>query len=73
MFKIHEALAEAAQEANWSSVKIAVEAGVSQDAARSWLAGRSVPSGTSLLALMHKLPGLSKRLGCKCSSNGKAA
>ena len=65
---IHEALRQAQLETGWSRTRIAVEAGVTEASARSWLLGRAVPSGDKLEMLRAKMPALRRILDAQAAS-----
>ena len=61
--EIDRALRDAAQSVGWSAAKIASEVDGGEAAAKRWLIGHSIPSGDSLVRLMHALPEFALRLG----------
>jgi transcriptional regulator with XRE-family HTH domain len=60
--QIHTALTAAAAQAGWNATRVAVEAGVTEAAARRWMNGRAIPGGDVLLRLMDRLPGFREAL-----------
>jgi transcriptional regulator with XRE-family HTH domain len=65
---IQIALRTATEEAGWSLVQLAYEAGVSATGARKWILGISTPSGDKLEILRAKLPLLRRLLDEQSSS-----
>jgi len=54
---ITEALQRSVAAAGWTPTRLAYEAGVTEAAARKWLAGDAKPGGEPMIRLQRSLPG----------------
>jgi Homeodomain-like domain len=57
---ISEALTASAAVEGWSPARIASTCSVSEQTARRWLAGVTIPPGDKLLVLQRELPGFAQ-------------